>query len=250
MTRQPGAGSRSNLPVNVLLVALLALALVASSYAGSKAGARASTPATTSVGQPSAAARPVTSLWFGDSIVEGCCRSTSSVRSMAQEAASQLGWAEPQIAAGGGTGYLTARTLGDVRSASYPERIEAAVQSAYYDVVIVAGGNNDATASFDPVRFRSAVREVLAQVRANLPEAQMVVLGPYSPDGTGYDMQRTIEREEAARVGAAFIDGVALGWMRGRLDLLDGDGFHPNDAGHAHLGARVADALGELPDLT
>lgn len=165
---------------------------------------------------------------------------------MAEEAARRLGWAEPVVAGAGGTGYLTARTIDGVRSGPYPERIAAAVEGASYDVVVIAGGNNDATDAFDPVAFRASVRAVLAQVRKSLPEAVLVVLGPYSPDGTGYVDQRRIEQQEAERVGAGYIDQVASGWMRAGPDLLHSDGFHPNDRGQALLGAKAAAALREV----
>jgi lysophospholipase L1-like esterase len=235
-----------------VLALLLVLAVGTSTAAVRKAESRVGLRASAVAVEPSATARPVTSLWFGDSIVEGCCRSSSGVPTMATVAAQRLGWAPPQIAAAGGTGYTTQRVLEGVRSGTYVERIAAAVEGSYYDVVVVAGGNNDDTAAFDPAQFRAAVRTVLDEVRTNLPEAQLVVLGPYSPDGTGYQAQRTIEQEEAARVGAVFVDQVAEGWMRGRRGLLNSDGFHPNDAGHAHLGGRAAAALSRaLPaDLT
>lgn len=229
--------------LDAALVLLLVLAVGASVVAVKRAESRVELTASAVTVEPTESARPVTSLWFGDSIVEGCCRSSDTVPTMAAVAARRLGWAPPQIAAAGGTGYTTQRVLDGVRSGTYVERIAAAVEGSYYDVVVVAGGNNDANAAFDPTRFRTAVRTVLQQVRTSLPDAQLVVLGPYSPDGTGYEQQRAIEQQEAANFDAVFIDPVAEGWMRGGERLLHSDGFHPNDAGHAHLGARAATAL-------
>lgn len=233
--------------VGLLLLALLAIG--SSAYA---LNAPAPVLAGPAVVTPSPPSTPVTSLWFGDSIVEGCCRSTQALPSMAQVAAAELGWQQPEVVGAGGTGYVTARTMDGVRVGPYPERIEAAVSGAYYDVVVIAGGNNDATKDFDPEPFRMAVRAVLQQVRTSLPQAKLVVLGPYSPTGFGYTKQRRIQFEEASRSGAAFIDQVAQGWMRGREDLLDGDGFHPNDEGQAHLGLRAAAALRAVlaPEMT
>jgi lysophospholipase L1-like esterase len=246
VSRRGGQGATA------LLVLLVALALGTSAMALAKAGSQAEATTSAPLVVPSEAPRPVTSLWFGDSIVEGCCRSSSKVPTMAQVAARRLGWAPPQIAAAGGTGYITQRNLNGVRSGSYVERIAAAVEGSYYDVVVVAGGNNDDTDAFDATAFRNAVRTVLDQVRTSLPKTRLVVLGPYSPDSTGYRAQRAILQEEAARAGAVFVDQVGQGWMRGRTGLLDPDGFHPNDAGHAHLGAQVAAALREAlpPEMT
>ena len=243
MDLRPPQARQQGRKADLVLVLLIALAVGASVAAITKAQSRDGLTASAVAVEPSEAARPVTSLWFGDSIVEGCCRSSSTVPTMAAVAARRLGWALPQIAAAGGTGYTTQRNLDGVVSGTYVERIAPAVEGSYYDVVVVAGGNNDDNAAFDPVAFRTAVRTVLEQVRTSLPEAQLVVMGPYSPDGTGYRAQRAIQQEEAARVGAAWVDPVGQGWMRGRTRLLDPDGFHPNDAGHAHLGARAAAAL-------
>ncbi|MDP9435289.1 MAG: SGNH/GDSL hydrolase family protein [Actinomycetota bacterium] len=233
------------------LVVLVALAVAATAYAVSRPQPRVQASGTSAVSVPTEAPRPVTSLWFGDSIVEGCCRSAASSPRMAEVAARRLGWAQPVVVGAGGTGYLTSRTRDGIRVGPYPERIKAAVDGAYYDVVVVAGGNNDATRAFDPGKFEAAVRTVLQQVRSSLPEAHIVLLGPYSPTGQGYVEQRRIERAEAQRVGAAFIDQVAQGWMRGRPNLLHTDEFHPNDAGQTHLGVQVAAALREVlpPDV-
>lgn len=195
---------------------------------------------------PTASPDAVKSLWFGDSIIEGCCRSRASSPTMAQVAAAELGWAQPEVVGVGGTGYLTARTSDGTRVGPYTERIEAAVSGASFDVVVIAGGNNDANEAFDPERFRAAVRSVLEQVTTRLPDAELVVLGPYSPTGRGYVAQRRVLYEEAVRSGARLVDQVARRWMAGREDLLDADGFHPNDAGQRHLGVQAAGALRQV----
>lgn len=224
---------------------------------------------------------PVTSLWFGDSIVQGCCRTLASSPTMAEVASKALGWQAPHVEAFGGTGYLSTVLVYGVTRPAYPDKIGWFVVGASYRVVIIGGGNNDARAGFSPQAFRAAARSTFQQVRRALPNARLVVLGPYSSRGTGYTYQRMIEREEAARAGALFIDGIAEGWFRGepdltsndefcpsdrnltylgrpliggktagcftgRPDLLSSDGFHPNDAGQAYLGARVAAHLRAL----
>jgi lysophospholipase L1-like esterase len=188
----------------------------------------------------------VTSLWFGDSIVQGCCRTAPSSLNMAQVASKSLGWQVPQVQGFPGTGYTTKATVKGVTRPAYADNIAQYVDDAHYRVVIVAGGNNDARKGFSPEDFRAAVRATLQHVRHALPDAKLVVVGPYSPDGTGYTDQRTIEREEAARAGALFIDGIAPGWFKGQSALLAKDGFSPNDAGQAYLGIRVAAELKKL----
>jgi lysophospholipase L1-like esterase len=165
---------------------------------------------------------------------------------MAQVASKVLGWQVPQVRGFGGTGYTTRVSVAGVLRPAYPDNIGRYLSARSYRVVIVAGGNNDAHRGFSPAAFRAAVRSTLAQVKRAQPDARLVVLGPYSPNGSGYTQQRRIEAQEAARVGAPFIDGVAEGWFRARPDLLSKDGFHPNDAGQAYLGARVAADLRKL----
>lgn len=242
----------SSIVADVALALLAVLAVVSGTYAVYGVGGRAESNGPDVIALPKESRQAVTSLWFGDSIIAGCCRTAATSPSIAEVATSRLGWAEPQIVAAGGTGYTTSRTLNGVRVGPYTERIEDAVDGTYYDVVVVAGGNNDAGSAFDPVVFRAAVRNVLAQVRRSLPEAHIVVLGPYSPDGTGYAAQRVIQSTEASRIGATFVDQVARGWMRDGAELLHTDGFHPNDAGQSALGVQAAAALRELlpPDLT
>jgi hypothetical protein len=165
---------------------------------------------------------------------------------MAQTAAATLGWKEPQVRGFPGTGYVTASKINGVAQPAYRENIGQFLTGTHYRVVVVAGGNNDAVARFSPALFRAAVRSTLHQVRLSLPEAKLVVLGPYSPNGSGYAAQRIIEREEAKAVGAMFIDGVAQGWFLGQQSLISKDGFSPNDAGQAYLGVRVAADLKRL----
>jgi hypothetical protein len=86
----------------------------------------------------------------------------------------------------------------------------------------------------------------LQEVKRTLPDTELVVVGPYSPNGTGYAVQRTIEREEAARFKATFIDGIAQGWFVNQPQLIAKDGFSPNDDGQAYLGIRMAMELKKL----
>jgi lysophospholipase L1-like esterase len=139
-----------------------------------------------------------------------------------------LGWLAPEVKGFGGRGYTTSSGATRPR---YVDNIGWYVVGASYRVVVIAGGNNDARASFSPTAFRAAVRSTSAHLRRAPPDATLVVLGPYSPSGVGYVGQRTIEREEAARIGVPFIDGVAQGWFKDRPDPISRDRFHPNDAG-------------------
>ena len=89
-----------------------------------------------------------------------------------------LGWLAPEVKGFGDTGYTTS---GGATRPSYVDNIGRYVVGASYRVVIIAGGNNDARASFSPTAFRAAVRSTSAQVRRAPPDATLVVLGPSSP---------------------------------------------------------------------
>lgn len=224
--------------VGLLWAAALALTVAAVSPA-----VQDSSSARTYPPLPSPPAPPVTSLWLGDSIVEGCCRERGSDPSMAAVAAGRLGWTA-DVRGLGGTGYTTRAIVNGVTRPTYAERVQSLVRDAYYDYVVIVGGNNDITPAYDALRFRTAVRRTFAEVRDELPRAQLVVVGPYSPTGTGAVEQRRILREEATAAGAAlFVDPIAEEWMAGRSNLLHEDGFHPSSAGQRYLGERLAQAL-------
>jgi lysophospholipase L1-like esterase len=189
---------------------------------------------------------PVTSLWFGDSIVQGCCRTNPSSLNMAEMAAATLGWQKPQVQGFPGTGYVKTAKVKGVTLPAYDKNIGQYLAGSHYKVVIIAGGNNDAQGAFSPVAFRTAVRSTLQQVRTALPDARLVVVGPYSPNSTGFAPQRLIEREEAARAKATFIDGIAGGWFKGLSQVIAKDGYSPNDTGQAYLGIRMAMELKKL----
>jgi len=186
----------------------------------------------------------IKNLAFGDSIVEGCCGTTTggvySGRSISEVWAAALGWSAPVISAQGGTGYLTIGP-GNGR-ATYPDRIGSVLDAnPNLDVLVIEGGGNDPDT--DLAAFRAAVATTFAVARAKEPSTKIYVLGPYSPNGSGYSTKRAVLADEAAKSGFPFIDQIDQQWMKGRSDLLWTDGFHPNAAGHAMLGRRTAGEL-------
>jgi len=198
-------------------------------------GAPAPVPSTTATTSP--ALGSVRNLAFGDSIVEGCC-GTSSGGTISEVWARSLGWAPPIIKGSGGTGYLTAGSVAG--RVPYTQRIGSVLDAnPDLDVLVIEGGGNDP--SNDMVAFRTAVRSTFAIARRKAPEARIYVLGPYSPSGAGYDAKRAVIAEEAATAGLPYIDQIA--WMKGSPDYIWTDGFHPNAAGHAMLGRRAAAEL-------
>lgn len=231
---------------NLALAALAVLVIAGAGYALKGGSAASSGTADVPRPSPSVTKHAVASLWFGDSIVEGCCRSKATNPNMAETASKINGWAVPDVRGYGGTGYISTATVNGVTRATFPDNIGRALAEGTFDVVLVVGGNNDGDISARKDVFRAAVRQTLDQVRRAQPTAKVVVVGPYSPNGQGEADTRLIEQEEAARIGALWIDGIAEGWMRNHPELLYKDGYHPNDAGQLYLGRRLGADLKRL----
>ena len=183
------------------------------------------------------AAGTVTSLWFGDSIIEGCCGTTATT-AVGEVASARLGWATPVRKGSGGTGYLSAGSVpGRV---PYTQRIGPTLDAMAVkpQVIIIEGGNNDP--STDLVKFRSAVAQTFTIARTKAPLAKIYIVGPYSANGWA-SAKVGVVREEAAKMGFGFID--ISTYLQGRPELLWTDKFHPNAEGHKLLGDRIAGEL-------
>lgn len=175
------------------------------------------------------------SLFFGDSLTEGCC-GTAAGGSWGEVAAKALGWKAPVVAGSGGTGYL--RTNGT--KVNYLDRLPGVLDAnPNLGVLVIEGSGNDDP--FTATDLRAAVDKALAIAKAKEPNARIYVVGPYAPPAGGYAAQVQVVRDGAAAAGLPFIDW--SDFMKGRSDLLYSDGFHPSAAGHAYLGRRAAGEL-------
>jgi lysophospholipase L1-like esterase len=115
------------------------------------------------------------------------------------------------------------------------------------DIVAVVIGSNDATHRTPPGRYRADLRAGLEQIRAQAPNARIVLAGIPAFRGALPTLEplifladqygrllRPISREEATRIGAAHADlqsGVPLLIGR-REDSLSSDRFHPSVVGY------------------
>jgi lysophospholipase L1-like esterase len=130
------------------------------------------------------------------------------------------------------------------------------------DVVVIVAGANDVTHRTPPRRFRAALRQVLEEIRAAAPHAEVVLAGIPSFRGTLRHVEpliwmtdqyarllRPIGRHEAARAGIAFADLAAQLPGRARLapGVLASDGFHPSALGYGWWARVIADALDAGP---
>jgi lysophospholipase L1-like esterase len=146
-------------------------------------------------------------------------------------AASQLGWGEVLPFGQGGTGY-TNPGQADEGDTVYGDRVERVI-AASPDVVIVQGGTNDR----DYQSTRDAAGSVFAQLKAGLPQAQIVAMGPLATgtlDEATMTPARDAIRDAAAAEGIEFIDPLDGGWL-GRDASLFVDGVHPNAEGQRQI---------------
>lgn len=142
----------------------------------------------------------------------------------------------------GGTGYTTAGTQPGRRS--YPQRVDAAVATAP-DVVIVEGSRNDV----DPRRSRTAAVATLRRLRANLPHARILVIGPLYSDPQPVASRPVDDAVAAAadEVPLPYVSAVRRAWFTGSAHRFIGsDGVHPTDAGHAYLANLISPELSRL----
>lgn len=130
------------------------------------------------------------------------------------------------------------------------------------DLVILNFGANESQYDDWPLpRYERDTREVVARVRAALPQASILFMGPMDravrgPDGelmTRATIPRLVahQRRLAAEQGCAFFDtyeamggaGTAARWYAARPRLMSGDFLHPTVQGSEIVGGLVRDAL-------
>jgi lysophospholipase L1-like esterase len=217
-------------------------------------------PAISQVWRPDPA--PVKALIVGDSYSAGTGASFEQ-GCWAKQMALRLGW-DAVIQAYGGTGYLAEGVTSRFGSADRLNFLTAQP----YDIVIVAGGINDTLPAYASLLAESAGAYYRA-VRAAQGDAALLVLGAWSGStgpSSGANSVTAVEqviRDAVAATGdpmcrfvpVSLSEGGNRPWIfgtgkagalntTGNSDLYIGsDGTHPNDAGHAHLGARGAAAV-------
>jgi lysophospholipase L1-like esterase len=126
------------------------------------------------------------------------------------------------------------------------------------DIIAVVIGANDATHNTPRRRFRADLRELLGDIRAANPTAQLVLAGIPAFRGALRAIEplifladqyarllRPVSRQEAARIGAVYADLARD--VPGRIDpatpFLAEDQFHPSAAGYAIWADVIFEAL-------
>lgn len=130
-------------------------------------------------------------------------------------------------------------------------RVNAVPDDARY--VVIELGTNDVVAPGETLtQFKSSYDAILTRVQRDAPNARLICLGTWrNPNAgaheSGYAYNKVIRAEcpgSYVPLGDLFVKP-ALRGPAGRATWMGrSDDFHPNDAGHAAIAARVVAAIG------
>ncbi|WP_370688385.1 SGNH/GDSL hydrolase family protein [Cryobacterium sp. SO1] len=179
-------------------------------------------------------------MFLGDSYTQGFGASAPTTK-WSTLVAHDAGWTEINQGQGG-TGYVTTAgvtSCGQEHCPTYADRV-ADVIAAAPDIVVIAGGQNDRWAlGTDPEFVHAAVTETFRLIRAGLPNARLIAVGPSTAEPatamiTDLDgwVQIAAQRVDAEYV--SLLDPVVI-----RASMVVADGVHVNDAGHRAIADRV-----------
>lgn len=146
----------------------------------------------------------------------------------------------------GGTGIVNDFGGQDGR-VKFRDRLYRDVIALKPDVVVIAGGANDtlmvANGTVTPSQYRSEYDALIQEIKRGLPEAKIVVLGPFCPGTpssyTGMTQIRDLNRAAARAAGVPFIDVFYFTDATSDRYTNDDDDFHLNDAGYEYLGKKL-----------
>lgn len=207
-------------------------------------------------------ANPLRCVVAGDSFTEGTTADgvpadIAGLSGYTNAMAWYLGLDDVWASGSGGTGWL--QTNGE--RVALVDRFQRDVIDPAPDMAVVAMGVNDAAQA--PSAIQVAVASCCQAFRTAVPTAPLFVVAPFSPQGADAPAVRAavILGAQAENSGRTFIiDPRAPGreWQstgsgtqglptgNGNGDwVVDAAGTHPTVAGHAYLGARLADAIRE-----
>ena len=155
----------------------------------------------------------------------------------------------PNIVASGagGQGFLVGSNNGALTAI---QRIADASKFGTIDLVIAAYGINDY--SQNPAAVQAAAQSYFSALMAAQPTAYIIGIGPWTapskicPQAIETAIQAGFSAVADAR-RMTYIPTISVGWqdtsgLNSTL-YMSGDNVHPNDAGHAYLGARAAGSV-------
>lgn len=232
----PNYVSRSGRGVGLVSAILTCLLLLFTSTA-TRARAAAST----------VIAAPVHTAFLGDSYTFGI-GATQPTDGYAYLVSKAEGWTS-RVVGLPGSGYVRVAIRDDKNIAAGLSSVIA----AHPQVVIVASGHNDAMPHVAYKQTEAAALRDLGELRAALPEAKIVVVGPIwlngYPDQKALYVRDAIHQAQERIPGTAWIDPIAQRWFTGSWTQRTGDDAtminyaagHPNNLGYEHI-ARLLEA--------
>lgn len=222
----------------VAVIALVAYTLTRGSVSAAQlaANSRVDAKAKLAMTPPTEAALPQVAF-LGDSYTEGDGATSPSKRWSTLLSASRH-WDERNFGHAG-SGYINPGLTGDGQG-SYSSRI-GNLAATVPTIVIVAGGQNDASVSGD---VSTAVANTFAALRKQLPKARIIAVGPTWPGSS--PPQRITDVDAAVAAAAKANDAQyvrGLDWLADPTGLMIADGTHPNDKGYALIAKHINAAI-------
>lgn len=220
---------------DIALLLLAVVTVVGAAYVVTRSPApdRVVVPTRPQVAAPTRTATPVErvqAIFLGSEVLQ---------TGLAEATAAALDW-DAAVSAVAGTGYVT----GD-QGQTYADRAEAALNGSEPDVVVVVSSSADAEQVDGRVLGGNAQR-LLAAVRVQAPQAEVVLVGPLAAGPDGSTLQRDVLTQVAARFGAVFVDPAGRGYL-GRSGLVGPDGSLTPDGVQAVATRLAADLRRVLP---
>jgi hypothetical protein len=188
---------------------------------------------------------PVDAAFLGDSYTYGV-GATVPTEGYAYRVAAAEGWSADVVGLPG-SGYVRVAEHDD-------ESIDAGIGSviaARPRILIVECGRNDADPGIPVAQVKPRALHDLRALRAGLPQATIVVLGPIwlsgHPSRQALAVRDAVHAAERQIPGARWIDPIAEHWFTGRLAERSGDDAtminyrvgHPDDRGYRHIAHRL-----------
>lgn len=150
---------------------------------------------------------------------------------------------DPTVSGEGGAGYARP----GYKDSVFADKAKAIRRST--DLMVFFGSANDIDAPVDEVP--GAVRSTLEQAKRAAPGAKLLVIGPAwpSPEPPPEVWQlRDVVRDQAAAVGAIFVDPLEQRWLWDDPALIGPDGIHPDRAGQEYLAGKIGPLIqSQLP---
>lgn len=134
----------------------------------------------------------------------------------------------------------------------------SAVIAAQPQVVVVECGHNDAMPNVAYTHTKAAAIKDLSALRAALPDATIVVVGPIwlngFPDKKALYVRNAIHQAQRRIPGTLWIDPIAQHWFTGSWTKRSGDDAtminyaagHPDDLGYEHIASLLESDLHAL----